>query len=117
MKSVGKGVLSGRDICMLEHLPRLVAAGLHSFRVEAISEDPAYRRDIGQVYREALEQALGGAYQIRGDWWKRIQGHAKVGLCNGFYFGQSGQLYVGSQPSAGSGELSRAVSSQLRVIS
>jgi putative protease len=109
MKSVGKGVLSGRDICMLEHLPRLVAARFRSFRVEAISEDPAYRRDVGQVYRQALEQAMGGAYQIRGDWWKMIQAHAKVGFCNGFYFGQSGQLYIGSQPSA--------VSSQLKVIS
>ncbi len=125
MKSVGKGVLSGRDICMLEHLPRLVAAGFRSFRVEAISEDAAYRRDIGQVYQEALEHTLSGAYQIRGDWWKRIQGHAKVGLCNGFYFGQSGQLYIGSQLSAGFGEtsadsvepLSRAVGSQLKVIS
>jgi len=125
MKSVGKGVLSGRDICMLEHLPRLVAAGFRSFRVEAISEDPVYRRDIGQVYQEALEHSLSGAYQILGDWWKRIQGHAKVGLCNGFYFGQSGQLYIGSQLSAGFGEtsansvepLSRAVSSQLKVIS
>ncbi|MGH7479584.1 MAG: hypothetical protein ACREJ8_08365, partial [Candidatus Methylomirabilales bacterium] len=81
-------------------------------------------RDIGQVYQEALEHTLSGAYQIRGDWWKRIQGHAKVGLCNGFYFGQSGQLYIGRQPSAGSGEtsassvepLSRAVGRQLQVL-
>ena len=26
LKTVGKGVLSGRDMCLLEHLPRLVAA-------------------------------------------------------------------------------------------
>jgi U32 family peptidase len=125
MKSVGKGVLSGRDVCMLEHLPRLVAAGLRHFRVEAISEDPAYRSDIGRVYREALVQDVGGAYQIRQEWWQRIQAHAKFGLCNGFYFGQSGQLYIGSHPSGGSGgpltssaaSLGRAVSSQLRVIS
>ncbi|MDZ4340705.1 MAG: peptidase U32 family protein [candidate division NC10 bacterium] len=100
MKSVGKGVLSGRDVCMLEHLPRLVAAGLRDFRVEAISEDPMYRREIGRVYREALERACNGGYQVEEQWWARIQAHAKVGLCNGFYFGQSGQLYIGSRPSA-----------------
>jgi putative protease len=99
MKSVGKGVLSGRDVCMLEHLPRLVAAGFRFFRVEAISEDAAYRHDVAVVYREALEHAFGDAYTIREEWWQKIQVHAKVGLCNGFYFGQSGQLYVGRQPS------------------
>jgi putative protease len=116
MKSVGKGVLSGRDVCMLEHLPRLVAAGFRHFRVEAISEDPAYRHDIGAVYREALGQAVTGKYPLRPEWWQRIQAHTKVGLCNGFYFGQSGQLYIGSQPSGGFGELSRAVSHQLPVL-
>jgi U32 family peptidase len=109
MKSVGKGVLSGRDVCMLEHLPRLGAAGFRVFRVEAISEDPAYRRDIGTVYREALEHAFSDPYEIRHAWWQTIQAHAKVGLCNGFYFGQSGQLYIGNQQSA--------VGSQLKVIS
>ncbi|MEE9152896.1 MAG: peptidase U32 family protein [candidate division NC10 bacterium] len=134
MKSVGKGVLSGRDVCMLEHLPRLVAAGFRFFRVESISEDPAYRRDVAAVYREALEEVLNGAFQLREGWWEKIQTHTKVGLCNGFYFGQSGQLYIGNQQSAGFGEtsarpstelgrmssvepLSRAVGNQLRVIS
>ncbi|MFQ5848735.1 MAG: peptidase U32 family protein [Candidatus Methylomirabilales bacterium] len=109
MKSVGKGVLSGRDVCMLEHLPRLVAAGFRFFRVEAISEDPAFRHDIGVIYREALGEALNGAYRIREAWWEKIEAHAKVGLCNGFYFGQSGQLYIGNRRSA--------VGSQLKVIS
>lgn len=109
MKSVGKGVLSGRDVCMIEHLPRLVAAGFRVFRIDAISENPAYRYDVGAVYRDALGEALNGGYQIREAWWERIHAHAKVGLCNGFYFGQSGQLYVsGQQPAA---------SSQLKVIS
>jgi putative protease len=109
MKSVGKGVLSGRDVCMLEHLPRLVAAGFRFFRVEAISEDPAYRREVGIVYQKALERAFRGAYEIPEASWQAIQAHTKVGLCNGFYFGQSGQLYIGSQQSA--------VGNQLKVIS
>lgn len=124
MKSVGKGVLSGRDVCMLEHLRRLAAAGFRFFRIEAISESPAYRHDLGMVYREAIGDAFSEVYEIREAWWHTIQAHAKVGLCNGFYFGQSGQLYIGSQPSAGSGEtstssvesLSRAVGRQLQVL-
>ncbi len=102
---MGKGVLSDRDVCMLEHLPRLVAGGFRCFRIEAVSEDPTYRREIGMVYREAFEHAFSGAYEIREAWWQKIQAHAKVGLCNGFYFGQSGQMYIGSQPLAGNHQL------------
>jgi len=105
MKSVGKGVLSGRDVCMLEYLPRLVAGGFRFFRVEAISEDPAYRRDVGMVYREALEQAFSGAGEVREAWWQAIRAHTKVGLCNGFYFGQSGQLYIGKRQAAAGSQL------------
>ncbi len=36
LKTVGKGVLSGRDMCLLEHLPRLVADGFRVFRVEGL---------------------------------------------------------------------------------
>ena len=117
MKSVGKGVLSGRDVCMLEYLPRLIAAGFRFLRVEAISEDPAYRRDVGMVYREALEQAYSDAYEIREAWWQTIRAHTKVGLCNGFYFGQSGQVYVSSEQALARSVEPDAVRSQLRVIS
>ena len=40
MKSLGKGIVSGKDVCMLEHLPRLLAAGHRYFRIETISEEP-----------------------------------------------------------------------------
>jgi putative protease len=43
LKSVGTGVLSGRDVCLLEHLPRLLGDGHRHFRIEAVSETPAYR--------------------------------------------------------------------------
>jgi len=100
MKSVGKGVLSGKDVCMLEHLPRLVAAGHRNFRIEAVSESPAYRHDVGSVYRQALTRALSGEYDVEPGWWDLVQRHSRLGLCNGFYFGQSGMDYRGVRPEA-----------------
>ncbi len=100
MKSVGKGILSGRDVCMLEHLPRLLAAGQRHFRIEAVSEGPAYRREVGAVYREALTRALAGDREQDPRWWETLRRHSKTGLCNGFYFGSSGMEYVGSRPDA-----------------
>jgi putative protease len=100
LKSVGTGILSGRDACLLEHLPRLVAAGHRYFRIEAVSESPAYRRDVGAVYREALGRALAGDPTPDSRWWASLRAHAKVGFCNGFAFGQSGMDYVGSPAAA-----------------
>ncbi len=105
LKSVGKGILSGRDVCMLEYLPRLVRAGHRHFRIEAVSESPAYRLAVGAVYREALTRARTGDDRSDARWWETVNAHARVGLCNGFYFGRSGMDYV-STSSAESGTTS-----------
>lgn len=94
MKSVGKGVLSGRDVCMLEHLSALWATGYRTFRLTALSERPAYRAEVGAVYRTALAAVAAGDASCPEAWWETIKRHSRIGLCNGFYFGQSGQAYV-----------------------
>jgi putative protease len=96
MRSVGKGVLSGKDMCMLEHLPTLVNAGHTVFRIEAAYESPAYRRDIGQIYRLALEDAITGSGSVENSAWETVRKYSEIGLCNGFYFGRTGGEYVGS---------------------
>jgi putative protease len=100
MKSVGKGILSGKDVCMLEHLPRLLAEGHRYFRIETVSESPAYRREVAAVYRAALCRTIGGDGEVDEDWWETLRRHARIGLCNGFYFGKSGMDYAGIRPDA-----------------
>ncbi len=96
LKTVGKGVLSGRDMCMLEHLPRLARDGFRIFRVEGLYESAAYRSEIGAVYREALALAFaGGEYAVADRWASAVRRHTKRNLCNGYYFGTSGRRYVG----------------------
>jgi putative protease len=94
LRSVGTGILSGRDTCLLEHLPRLVAAGHRHFRIEAVSESPAYRQAVGRVYREAIARALAGPFAPEPAWWATLRAHATLGLANGFAFGRSGMDYV-----------------------
>ena len=100
MKSVGKGILSGKDVCMLEHLPRLLADGHRHFRIETISESPEYRREVAGVYREALGWAAEATFEQDPQWWDVVRAHARIGLCNGFYFGKSGMDYAGIRPEA-----------------
>jgi putative protease len=103
LKSVGTGVLSGRDACLLEHLPRLLGDGHRHFRVEAVSETPAYRRTVGRVYREALERARAGDATLDPRWWTLLRPHSRAGFCNGFAFGRSGLEYVGAGPAGAAG--------------
>ncbi|HEX9147561.1 MAG TPA: peptidase U32 family protein [Thermoanaerobaculia bacterium] len=98
MKSVGKGILSGKDVCMLEHLPRLIAEGHRHFRIETVSETPEYRREVAAVYRAALDRAAAGDADLDGSWWETLGRHSRIGLCNGFYFGKSGMDYAGIRP-------------------
>ncbi len=100
MKSLGKGILSGKDVCMLDHLPRLIAGGHRHFRIETVSETPDYRREVAAVYRAALEGAIAGDGDVNETWWETLRRHAHVGLCNGFYFGKSGMEYQGLRPEA-----------------
>ncbi len=97
LKTVGKGVLSGRDMCLLEHLPRLARDGFRVFRVEGLYETAEYRSGIGAVYREALEGAFAGkGYAVPDRWAAEVRRHAKRGLCNGYCFGTAGKKYVGT---------------------
>jgi putative protease len=100
MKSVGKGILSGKDVCMLEHLPRLLAEGHRYFRIETVSETPAYRSEVAAVYRAALDRVAAGDGEVDEGWWETVRRHARIGLCNGFYFGRSGMDYAGVRPDA-----------------
>jgi putative protease len=97
LKTVGKGVLSGRDMCLLEHLPRLVADGFRVFRVEGLYESAPYRSEIGAVYREALARAFaGGEVALEDRWADAARRHAPRGLCNGYAFGTTGRAYFGT---------------------
>jgi putative protease len=100
MKTLGKGILSGKDVCMLEHLPRLLADGHRFFRIETLSETPAYRSEVAAVYRAALRRLASGDGTTDEGWWETLRRHARIGLCNGFYFGKSGMDYAGVRQEA-----------------
>lgn len=97
LKTVGKGILSGRDMCTIEQIPLLLSGGFSVFRVEGLYESGSYRSEIGAVYREALEAAAGGKeYAVAPGWVETIRRHTPRGLCNGYLFGKTGRLYTGT---------------------
>lgn len=104
LKDTGRMTLSGKDLCMLEHLPAMLASGLTSFYVQSHGEGPAYIASVGAIYRQALDRALAGqavAADEMASWVATLESLAPKGLCNGYYFESAGQRYVGSAAACG----------------
>lgn len=100
LKDTGRMTLSGKDLCMLEHLPEMLARGLTAFYVQSHGEGSEYVAQVGAIYRAALEKADAG--QPAGEeeltlWLSQLGALARKGLCNGYYFESAGQRYVGNQ--------------------
>ncbi|MBZ0170141.1 Peptidase family U32 [Candidatus Methylomirabilis lanthanidiphila] len=94
LKSIGRANLSGKDLCMLEYLDRLAQSDLNLFYIYTLGETGAYIETAGRVYREAL-QKVGSNGEVRAaQWLDQLRSVSHSGLCNGFYFGVSGQEYL-----------------------
>lgn len=94
LKSIGRANLSGKDLCMLEYLDRLVQSDLGLFYIYTLGETAAYVETTGRVYREALHKAQAGEECVAERWLDQLRSVSHSGLCNGFYFGVSGQEYL-----------------------
>ena len=58
----GSYILNSRDLCLLEHLPQLVEAGVDAFKIEGRMKSPLYLAVAAQVYREALDAYRRGTF-------------------------------------------------------
>lgn len=91
-ESLGKYLLSAKDLCMIEHVPELFQAGIDSFKVEGRLRDPAYLEVVSRCYREAIDACEAGAYtpgKVEA-WRQELASVYNRGFSTGFYFGAPG---------------------------
>ncbi len=91
-KSLGKYLLSAKDLCMIEHIPELIEAGINSFKVEGRLRDPGYLEIVSRCYREAIDACKEGNYTPeKVEAWKfQLASVYNRGFSTGFYFGIPG---------------------------
>jgi U32 family peptidase len=91
-ESLGKSLLSARDLCMIEHIPELIQAGIDSFKVEGRLRDPSYLEVVSRCYREAIDACEEGGYTPeKVEIWKcELASVYNRGFSTGFYFGIPG---------------------------
>lgn len=58
--AAGRYLLSPRDLCLVDRLPDLVAAGVTAFKIEGRLKRPEYVATVVGAYRRALDRVLAG---------------------------------------------------------
>ncbi len=83
-------ILNSRDMCMIDHVPELISAGVHSLKIEGRAKSAYYAAMTTAAYRHALDAA---AYGIALDpaWRAEVDKISHRHYSTGFWFGQPGQ--------------------------
>lgn len=85
----GSYLMSSKDLCMIEHLPLLVAAGIDSFKLEGRMKGINYVAGVVKTYREAIDSIGGGnGYSINPRWLRELSMFSSRGYTTGMFFGR-----------------------------
>ncbi len=89
----GAYIFNSRDLCMIEHLPAMIDAGIRSLKIEGRMKSIHYLAGVVKVYREALDSWYRDpqAYQVQPHWLTELAAISHRGYCTGFYFGDPDQ--------------------------
>ncbi len=90
--SLGKYLLSAKDLCMIGHIPELLEAGIAAFKVEGRLRDPGYLETVSRCYREAIDACIEGDYTPEKIevWRCELASVYNRDFSTGFYFGVPG---------------------------
>ena len=98
----GTFIFNSKDLCMIEHIPELLEAGIDSFKIEGRMKTALYVAAVTRTYRRAIDDCKKdeALYRRSLEWYKE-----EIGKCTtrefstGFYFGKPGtdsQIYDNS---------------------
>lgn len=87
----GTYIFNSKDLCMIEHIPEMLDAGIDSFKIEGRMKTALYVATVARTYRRAIDGALTSkeAYEEILPWCR-----AEISKCTyrqfttGFYFGK-----------------------------
>ena len=86
----GAYILNSRDMCMIDHIPELIDAGLDSLKIEGRAKSAYYAAVVTGAYRHAIDAALAGQ-PLEPVWRDEVEKVSHRPYSTGFYFGEPGQ--------------------------
>ena len=87
----GTYLFNSRDLCMIEHLPDLVEAGVNSLKVEGRMKTALYAAVTARTYRKALDDLFEdpALYRRNMDWYREeITRCTHRAFTTGFFYGK-----------------------------
>lgn len=90
----GTFLFNSKDLCMIEHIPELVEAGIDSLKIEGRMKTALYVATVARTYRKAIDDYFESEekYRENMEWYR-----AEIGKCTyrqfttGFYFGKANE--------------------------
>ena len=92
----GSYILNSRDMCMIDHLDDLLAAGLDSLKIEGRAKSAYYAAVVTAAYRHGLDAAAAGE-PLDPVWRDEVERVSHRPYSTGFYYGYPGQYYESSR--------------------
>ncbi len=79
--------MNSRDLCLVEQLPELIAAGIDSFKVEGRMKSLYYVATTARVYRDAIDRLVRDPRDIDPRWRSELEKVSHRPYDTGFLFG------------------------------
>ena len=97
----GTHIFNSRDLCMIEHIPELVASGIRSLKIEGRMKSSYYVASVVRAYRLALDSYMDNPekYEFKKEWLDELSKASHREFGTGFFFGKpdaKGQIYESS---------------------
>ena len=83
-------ILNSRDMCMIDHIPELLEAGLDSLKIEGRAKSAYYAAITTAAYRHAIDAAAEGR-PLDPVWREEVEKVSHRHYSTGFWFGYPGQ--------------------------
>ncbi|OQX07977.1 MAG: peptidase U32 [Desulfobacteraceae bacterium IS3] len=89
----GAYIFNSKDLCMIEYLPEMIAAGITSLKIEGRVKGINYLASAVKTYREALDAYCEHPQDYKAEtyWLEELARINSRGYCSGFYFGDPEQ--------------------------
>ena len=95
----GTYIFNSKDLCMIEHIPDLIDAGIDSYKIEGRMKTALYVATVARTYRKAIDDYLESPdkYQENMSWYlEQIKSCTYRQFTTGFFYGkpsEEAQIY------------------------
>lgn len=85
----GSHILSPKDLCLVEHLQKLIDAGVDSFKVEGRTKSLYYVSAVAKAYRNAIDEIIQNPKADLSKYLEELKKVGNRGYTEGFYLGDN----------------------------